>query len=435
MLKRSHRDIDLPSLVPPQFCAVSDARKEARAGGTSCESALKRSSVAWDTALLSAYMVEADMPRGPMAGLGMGLEIVAVGKSGGWEPRWNGSWSSHQDYMRFIFGEEDGQNAAESGKEVSLPAEDGGADPPQPSEDDTERSGQQQQEELHKRRRVRDEEDDALQHATVVVRSSTHPSVVESARHFAQRTTLRRGFFASALKRQLEALREENRRLKRLAVELLDDNERQDLFAGLGTEHRRIVTASPAALVSEKNPAEDGAIKDREVLSKIVESTRTTVAADNDVARRDLTLVEVVQQAQRAFVVTNPALPDNPIVWSSDEFSKLTGYDRSEVCGRNCRFLQGPKTNPKAVDAVRKAINNSHEASVVLLNYRKDGSTFWNRFFIAPLHDSKGNVTYYVGVQTDVSSSIRSPLLQPITDRPQSETRDDADRHSVDLYR
>ena len=87
---------------------------------------------------------------------------------------------------------------------------------------------------------------------------------------------------------------------------------------------------------------------------------------------------------QKAFVVSNPNLPDNPIVWTSEAFLSMTGYDRDQVIGRNCRFLQGPRTDPKQVAIIREAVTREHEASVTILNYRKDGTTFWNRFSSEP---------------------------------------------------
>ena len=75
--------------------------------------------------------------------------------------------------------------------------------------------------------------------------------------------------------------------------------------------------------------------------------------------------------------------------------------------GRNRRFLQGPRTDPRRVGEIRDAVAGEHECLVTLLNYRKDGETFWNRFFIAPLRDSEGKArTAYVGVQVDVSESL-----------------------------
>ena len=75
-----------------------------------------------------------------------------------------------------------------------------------------------------------------------------------------------------------------------------------------------------------------------------------------------------------------------------------------KVLGRNCRFLQGPETDPKATEKIRKAIEEGNDMSVCLLNYRVDGTTFWNQFFIAALRDAAGNITNYVGVQCKVRS-------------------------------
>ena len=143
--------------------------------------------------------------------------------------------------------------------------------------------------------------------------------------------------------------------------------------------------------------------------------------------RRDLLLVRVIQEAQRAFCVTDARQADNPIVWVSDAFLRMTGYSRAaaraasrwprlsprrrrgETVGRNCRFLQGPRTDPRQVSVIRDAVYKEHEASVTILNYRKDGTTFWNRFFVAPLRDAEGKVTFFVGVQTDVSAAFARP--------------------------
>ena len=92
----------------------------------------------------------------------------------------------------------------------------------------------------------------------------------------------------------------------------------------------------------------------------------------------------------------------------------MTGYARDDVIGRNCRFLQGPRTDSRQVSSIRGAVAGGFETSVTLLNYRKDGSTFWNRFFVAPLRDSDGNITYFVGVQTDVSAFFERPCLSDV---------------------
>lgn len=126
----------------------------------------------------------------------------------------------------------------------------------------------------------------------------------------------------------------------------------------------------------------------------------------------DYSLVKALQTAQQNFVITDPCLPDNPIVFASQGFLTLTGYTLDQVLGRNCRFLQGPKTDPRAVQKIRKAIAEGYDASVCLLNYRIDGSTFWNQFFVAPLRDSDGNVVNYVGVQCKVSDDFARAIAQ-----------------------
>jgi len=126
----------------------------------------------------------------------------------------------------------------------------------------------------------------------------------------------------------------------------------------------------------------------------------------------DFSFIKALQTAQQNFVVTDPSLPDNPIVYASQGFLNLTGYSLDQILGRNCRFLQGPETDPKAVERIRKAIEQGNDMSVCLLNYRVDGTTFWNQFFIAPLRDASGNVTNFVGVQCKVSDQYAATVTK-----------------------
>ncbi|MEO1235382.1 MAG: PAS domain-containing protein, partial [Planctomycetota bacterium] len=95
---------------------------------------------------------------------------------------------------------------------------------------------------------------------------------------------------------------------------------------------------------------------------------------------------------------------DKPLIAVNEGFLKLTGYSRAEVLGRNCRFLQGDDTDPVAVSYVRRAVATGRAAVVTLLNYRKDGTPFWNRLSMNPIRDSHGEVVYFVGVQSDVTA-------------------------------
>lgn len=102
-------------------------------------------------------------------------------------------------------------------------------------------------------------------------------------------------------------------------------------------------------------------------------------------------------------VVTDPNQPDDPIVFANQAFQQMTGYTAEEVLGRNCRFLQGPDTDPEAIATVRAAIAARTDVSIELLNYRKDGRPFWNALFISPVFDSDGRLLYYFGSQLDVT--------------------------------
>ncbi|MBD2096358.1 PAS domain-containing protein [Trichocoleus sp. FACHB-591] len=107
--------------------------------------------------------------------------------------------------------------------------------------------------------------------------------------------------------------------------------------------------------------------------------------------------------ASDGILLSDPNQPDNPIIYSNPAFSKLTGYQPEEAMGRNCRFLQGPETNPEVVAQLRQAIAQQQEIQVTLLNYRKDGQPFWNELKIAPVKEDTGELLYFVGIQTDVT--------------------------------
>ena len=102
---------------------------------------------------------------------------------------------------------------------------------------------------------------------------------------------------------------------------------------------------------------------------------------------------------QTNFVITDPDYIDNPIIYASEGFCTFTGYSKQEIEKRNCRFLQGPETDPQHVRKIREAIDNQKEACLEILNYKKDGSTFRNQFFLCPLLSAEGSLSYFIGVQ------------------------------------
>lgn len=124
---------------------------------------------------------------------------------------------------------------------------------------------------------------------------------------------------------------------------------------------------------------------------------------DNFSGASGLLFEQAMAQTRMAVCLTDPRLEDDPIVFCNKAFEKLTGYRQEDVIGRNCRFLQGPKTDQGQVAKIREAIRTEEVLVVELLNYRKDGSTFWNALHLGPIYDEKGELRYFFGSQWDVS--------------------------------
>ncbi|MFK3690928.1 PAS domain-containing protein [Agrobacterium tumefaciens] len=115
-----------------------------------------------------------------------------------------------------------------------------------------------------------------------------------------------------------------------------------------------------------------------------------------------------MRASRMPMIITDPRQPDNPIVFVNDAFASLTGYSRQEALGRNCRFLQGPGTNLNDVDKIRQAIAEKRPIEIDLLNYRKDGSLFWNRLLISPVFDGE-ELTYFFASQYDATLERTAP--------------------------
>ena len=120
----------------------------------------------------------------------------------------------------------------------------------------------------------------------------------------------------------------------------------------------------------------------------------------------DLELAEGLEITQQNYCLSDPTLPDNPITFASQAFLNMTGYNLNEILGKNCRFLQGKGTDDYAVYRIRLSIAEGADCHVVLLNYRKDGTPFYNRLFLTALRDTKGRVKNYLGVQCEVSAQV-----------------------------
>lgn len=107
-----------------------------------------------------------------------------------------------------------------------------------------------------------------------------------------------------------------------------------------------------------------------------------------------------------SFSISDPHRDDNPLVWVNPAFERTTGYRSEEVVGKNCRFLQGPGTDPAAVARISQALRDDEPITEVLLNHRADGTAFWNEVVISPVFDADGRLTHHVGVQSDVTLRV-----------------------------
>nr|AML76680.1 putative LOV domain-containing protein [Houttuynia cordata] len=137
--------------------------------------------------------------------------------------------------------------------------------------------------------------------------------------------------------------------------------------------------------------------------------------------RQGFDLATTLERIEKNFVITDPRLPDNPIIFASDSFLELTEYTREEILGRNCRFLQGPDTDQATVQKIRDAIREQKEITVQLINYTKSGKKFWNLFHLQPMRDQKGELQYFIGVQLDGSDHVE-PLRNRLSENTEMQS-------------
>jgi PAS domain S-box-containing protein len=148
----------------------------------------------------------------------------------------------------------------------------------------------------------------------------------------------------------------------------------------------------------------------------LTESTNTAGRSDRSIADDQRIAAEVagldhhtdpfvaaVHATRMPMIITNPRLPDNPVVFANDSFCRLTGYEREEIINRNCRFLQGPNTDPATRQALHDAVKNVVPIETDIRNYRKGGEPFWNRLLMAPVFDVDGQLAYFFASQVDVT--------------------------------
>lgn len=210
----------------------------------------------------------------------------------------------------------------------------------------------------------------------------------ERNRILARRTRLRKKFFFESLQKDVSDLQRENAALKSIVRSRLRPEDSKPLL-----ERCNANELLPSAI----HNLEDGDFDDDEG------GGGAGGGGARMLDREDFSLIQSIQNSQQCFIITDPSLHDNPIVYASDDFLSLTGYTQEEVLGRNCRFLQGTETDPSKVAAIRKAVEVGEDCNVTLVNYTSEGVPFWNSLFVAALRDAEDNIVNFIGVVVKVN--------------------------------
>lgn len=126
---------------------------------------------------------------------------------------------------------------------------------------------------------------------------------------------------------------------------------------------------------------------------------------------KDATVSVLIRGSPIASVISNPRLPDNPIIACNSAFCDLTGYAPQEIVGRNCRFLAGPGTEPWLSEEIRRAVREHCSVLVEILNYKRDGTPFRNAVLVAPIYDGDENLLYFLGSQVEIPADRPGPSM------------------------
>lgn len=152
-----------------------------------------------------------------------------------------------------------------------------------------------------------------------------------------------------------------------------------------------------------------------------MDSNRLKLSAQSLESDFDL-LMLAIDASKSGIILTDNQQPDNPIIFCNKAFEQMSGYQRSEIIGRNCRFLQGVDRNQKGRFELREAVEKGEGLVVELRNYRKNGAQFWNELYMSPIYAKDGRVTHFIGVQNDITH--RKQLEATLTlEREQLEQR------------
>lgn len=133
-----------------------------------------------------------------------------------------------------------------------------------------------------------------------------------------------------------------------------------------------------------------------------------TLNRSNSMKERLSLLEQAINASGSSLVITDATQPENPIIYANPAFERLTGYTTAEIIGQNCRFLQGDDTDQPNLQKLREDLRRGSECRVILRNYRKDGTLFWNQLYISPVYDATGHLSNFVGIQNDITEQVQT---------------------------
>lgn len=159
----------------------------------------------------------------------------------------------------------------------------------------------------------------------------------------------------------------------------------------------------------------EGLIVWREVIAQLSSSEPTSISNSTKTKHNEdsLRLLErAIAASHDGISISDANAPDQPLIYVNPAFEQITGYTASEVLGHNCRFLQGEDRHQDALNQLRLALQQGQDCTVVLRNYRQDGTLFWNELRIAPVRDEQGNLTHFIGLQRDITERKQAEEVQ-----------------------
>lgn len=195
-----------------------------------------------------------------------------------------------------------------------------------------------------------------------------------------------------------------------------------DVFApevvkSLRAHDQEVLTSNRATQFEERLPGEEGIhtyLATKFPLQDMAGMPYAVCTIATDITYRKLTETQLllrnqaIEYSPSGISIADATLPDMPLIYINPAFERKTGYTALDAIGRNCRFLQGDDRDQSAIEEMREAIANEKSVTVVVRNYRKDGTLFYNELSLAPIHNNDGMLTHYVGISTDVTDRVEA---------------------------